>query len=114
MAEEMDGSEALGRGKTGVMDGSNTSPSGIGSSDASLRKRIHIEHNISSEYIHKNKATGSCSFTYWFEMQILMLCRNKPPSGAHCFPLPAPLPTLSASAAVFTGPGADRPSGGGV
>jgi hypothetical protein len=28
---EMDGSKALGRGKTGVMDGSDTSPSGIGS-----------------------------------------------------------------------------------
>jgi hypothetical protein len=37
MAGEMDGSEALGRGKTGVMDGSDTPPSGIKSSDGSLR-----------------------------------------------------------------------------
>jgi hypothetical protein len=113
MVGEMDGSEALGRGKTGVMDGSDTSPSGIGSSDGSLCKRIRTEHNISSQYIHKKKAAGSCSFTYWVETRILMLCRNKPPSGACRFLLPAPLPTLSASAAVFTGFGADRPSGGG-
>jgi hypothetical protein len=99
---EMDGFEALDRGKTGVMDGSDTSPSGIGSTDGSLRKRIHTEHNISSQYIHKNKAAGSRSFTYWVETRILMLCRNKPPSGTHRFLLPAPLPALSASAAVFT------------
>jgi hypothetical protein len=111
---EMDGSEALGSGKTGVMNGSDTSPSGIGSSDGSLRKRIRTEHNISSQYIHKNKAAGSCSFTYWVETRILMLCRNNAPSGARRFLLPAPLPALSASAAVFTGLGADRPSGGGV
>jgi hypothetical protein len=48
MAGEMDGSEALGRGKTGVIDGLDTSPSGIGSSDGSLRKWIRREHNISS------------------------------------------------------------------
>jgi hypothetical protein len=63
MAGEMDGSEALGRGKTGVIDGLDTSPSGIGSSDGSLRKWIRREHNISSQYIHKNKAAGSRSFT---------------------------------------------------
>jgi hypothetical protein len=110
----MDGSEALSGGKTGVMDGSDTSPSEIGSSDGSLRKRIRIEHNISSQYIHKNKAAGSCSFTYWVETRILMLCQNRPPSGAYRFLLPAPLPALSASADVFTGLCADRPSGGGV
>jgi hypothetical protein len=43
-----------------------------------------------------------------------MLCRNKPPSGARHFLLPAPLPALSVSAAVFTGLAADCPSGGGV
>jgi hypothetical protein len=43
-----------------------------------------------------------------------MLCRNKPPSGARRFLLPAPLLALSASAAVFTRLSADRPSGGGV
>jgi hypothetical protein len=37
---EMDGFEALGRGKTGVIDGSDTSTLGIGSSDGSVRKRI--------------------------------------------------------------------------
>jgi hypothetical protein len=58
LAGEMDGSEALGRGKTGVMDGSDTSPSEIGSSVGSLRKRIRTEHNISSQYIHKNKEAG--------------------------------------------------------
>jgi hypothetical protein len=42
-----------------------------------------------------------------------MHCRNKPPSGACRFLLPAPLTALSASAAVFTGLSADRPSGGG-
>jgi hypothetical protein len=96
------------------MDGSDTSPSGIGSSDASLRKRIHTQHNISSQYIHKNKVAGSRSFTYWVEMRILMLCLNKPPSGACHFLLPAPLPALSAFTAIFTGLGADRPSGGGI
>jgi hypothetical protein len=50
MAGEMDGSEALGRGKTGVIDGLDTSPSGIGSLDGSLRKWIRREHNISSQY----------------------------------------------------------------
>jgi hypothetical protein len=79
-----------------------------------LCKRIRAEHNISSQYIHKNKASRSRSFTYWVETRILMLCRNKPPSGARRFLLPAPLPALSASAAVFTGLGADRPSDGGV
>jgi hypothetical protein len=111
---EMDGSKALSRGKTGVMDGSDTSPSGIGSSDGSLRKRIRIEHNISSQYIHKKKAAGSRSFTYWVETRILMLSRNMPPSGTRRFLLPAPLPALFASSAVFTGLGADCPSGGGV
>jgi hypothetical protein len=96
------------------MDGSDTSPLGIGSSDGSLGKRIHTEHNISSQYIHKNKAARSHSFTYWVETRILMLCRNKPPSDACHFLLPAALPALSASAAVFIGLGADRPSGGGV
>jgi hypothetical protein len=47
-------------------------------------------------------------------MRILMLCRNKPPSDARHFLLPAPLPTLSASTPVFTGLSADRPSGGSV
>jgi hypothetical protein len=43
-----------------------------------------------------------------------MLYRNKTPSGACHFLLPAPLPALSASAAVFTGLDADRPSGGDI
>jgi hypothetical protein len=43
-----------------------------------------------------------------------MLYRNNPASGARRFLLPAPLPALSASTTVFTGLGADRPSGGGV
>jgi hypothetical protein len=66
------------------------------------QKDSHIAQHFIRQYIHKNKAARSRIVTFCVEMWILVLCWNKPASGACRFLLPAPPPALSAPAAVFT------------